>query len=72
VSNAEAMKGKTAFWLPLPRVVLGIATACMAEWRALVNKSHGHLHADRKWVFAYSRRIGRRTTTTMCPSTRTA
>jgi hypothetical protein len=60
VRNAEAMKGKTAFWLPLPRVVLGIATACMAEWRALVNKSHGHLHADRKWVFASSRRIGRK------------
>lgn len=58
--SAEAMKAKTQFWLPLPPIVLGIATACMAEWRELVNKSHGRLHADSKWVFASSRRLGRK------------
>jgi hypothetical protein len=58
--SAAAMKQKTPFWLPLPPVVLGIATSCMAEWRRLVNKSHGRLHADSKWVFASSRRIGRK------------
>lgn len=57
--SAEAMKGKTSFWLPLPPVVVGIATACMSEWRRLVDKSHGRLHADSKWAFASSRRIGR-------------
>jgi hypothetical protein len=58
--SAEAMKAKAAFWLPLPPVVLSIATSCMREWRELVNKSHGRLHADSKWVFASSRRIGRK------------
>jgi hypothetical protein len=48
------------FWLPLPPVVVGIATACMKEWRRLVDKSHGRLHADSRWVFASSRRIGRK------------
>jgi hypothetical protein len=58
--SAEAMKGKAPFWLPLPPVVLGIATACMSEWRRLVDKSHGPPHADSRWVFASSRRIGRK------------
>jgi hypothetical protein len=57
--SAEAMKGKSAFWLPLPPVVVGIATACMAEWRERVNRSHG-IHHDSRWVFASTRRIGRK------------
>jgi hypothetical protein len=58
--SIEAMKGKASFWLPLPPVVLGIATSCMKDWRALVNRSHGHRHGDSRWVFASSRRIGRK------------
>jgi hypothetical protein len=58
--SARAMKAKMPFWLPLPPVVLGVATSCMAEWRELVNRSHGRRHADSKWVFASSRRIGRK------------
>jgi hypothetical protein len=57
--SAEAMKAKTAFSLPLPPVVLSIAINGMAEWRRLVDRSHGRLHADSRWVFASSRRIGR-------------
>jgi hypothetical protein len=58
--SAEAMKAKAEFWLPLPPVVLGIATSCMTEWRSLVDRSHGPKHADSKWVFASSRRLGRK------------
>jgi hypothetical protein len=54
----EQMKGKSEFWLPLPPAVLHVAISSMADWRALVNKSHGQHHTT-KWVFASTRRIGR-------------
>ena len=51
----EQMKGKSEFWLPLPLplppAVLHVAVSSMADWRVLVNKSHGQYHTT-KWVFA--------------------
>jgi hypothetical protein len=62
--TAAQMKGKAEFSLPLPPTVLHVATSSMADWRALVNKSHGQHHTT-TWVFASTRRsAGTRRTAT--------
>lgn len=55
--DPEAMKVKTAFWLPLPPAVRDVATGSIADWKQLVANEHGALTS--KWVFASTRRTGR-------------
>ena len=54
----ETMKGKSEFWLPLPPAVLAIANGSIADWTQLVRNEHGEISS--KWVFASTRRTGRR------------
>lgn len=53
------VKGGAEFWLPLPAEVLAIANFAIADYSALVQKSHGHIWPTR-WVFASTRRVPRR------------
>jgi len=53
------MKGQNEFWLPLPPVVLHVATSSIEEWEAIVNRSASTHKATTAWVFSSTRRIGR-------------
>ena len=52
------VKGGAEFWLPLPEELLEIANSAIADYAALVRKSHGHVWPTR-WVFASTRRVPR-------------
>jgi hypothetical protein len=52
------VKGGAEFWLPLPEELLEIANSAIADYSALVRKSHGYVWPTR-WVFASTRRVSR-------------
>ncbi|MCK1442786.1 hypothetical protein IVB43_10330 [Bradyrhizobium sp. 48] len=57
--SPDEMKAKEEFWLPLPPLVRDVANGAMADWRQLVINESTPKPLT-KWVFASTRRIGRK------------
>lgn len=56
---ADVMKARLDHWLPIPPVGLHILRRVQRDWQTAVEKKHG-ASAETRWVFASTRRIGRR------------
>lgn len=54
---SDTMKAKQPFWLPLPPPVRDVALGSIADYTAIIAKSHGEWPS--RWVFASTRRYGR-------------